>query len=119
MCTDNQLQLKPEWNISLQCVEPGGFRTDWSGPSMQFGEVKSKAYDHMDPKKNAEKRHGTQAGDPAKGARAMYELATMKDPPLRCAIGSDAYQAMQAKLKTYGEEVKKFEKLTISTDVDE
>lgn len=35
-------------------------------------------------------RHGTQAGDPVKGARAMYELAMMKDPPLRCVIGSDA-----------------------------
>lgn len=35
-------------------------------------------------------RHGNQAGDPVKGAKAMYELASMKDPPLRCVIGSDA-----------------------------
>lgn len=86
---------------------------------MQFGEVQNKAYDHMDAKKTAEDRNGTQAGDPAKGARAMYELATMKDPPLRCVIGSDAYKLMQDKLKTYGESVKKFEKLSNSTDVDE
>ncbi|KAJ4388978.1 hypothetical protein N0V93_006440 [Gnomoniopsis smithogilvyi] len=112
-------ELKPEWNVSLQCVEPGGFRTDWSGRSMMFGEVENKAYDHIDPKKNAEGRHGTQAGDPAKGARAMYELATMQDPPLRAVIGSDAYKAMQTKLETYSESVKKFEKLSNSTDVDE
>lgn len=100
-------------------MEPGGFRTDWSGRSMQFGEVENKAYDHMDAKKTAQGRHHTQPGDPAKGASAMYELATMKDPPLRCVIGSDGYKAMQNKLKTYGENVKKFEKLSNSTDVDE
>lgn len=73
----------------------------------------------MDAKKTAQDRNGTQAGDPVKGARAMYELATMKDPPLRCVIGSDAYKAMQGKLKDYGENVKKFEQLSNSTDVDE
>jgi len=39
------------------------------------------------------KRNGTQAGDPAKGARAMWEIAQMQDPPLRTVIGSDAYTA--------------------------
>ncbi|GAM82115.1 hypothetical protein ANO11243_000940 [Dothideomycetidae sp. 11243] len=112
-------EIKPEWNIHVQCVEPGGFRTDWSGRSMQFGEVKNPAYSHMDAKANAEKRNGTQAGDPPKGAAAMYELATMSDPPLRCVIGTDAYAAMQSKLETYGESVKKYEKLSNSTDVDE
>lgn len=36
-------ELKPEWNIKLTCVEPGGFRTDWAGRSMEFGEEKNKA----------------------------------------------------------------------------
>lgn len=112
-------QLKPEWNIHLQLIEPGGFRTDWSGRSMVFGDVKNAAYDHVDPKKNASGRHGTQPGDPTKAARAMYELAVMKDPPLRCAIGSDAYSKMVQKAETYAKEVKKFEKLSNSTDVDE
>lgn len=48
----------------------------------------------------------------------MYELATMEDPPLRCVIGSDAYSAMEQKVETYGKNVKKFEKLSNSTDVD-
>ncbi|PNS15618.1 NADP-dependent 3-hydroxy acid dehydrogenase [Sphaceloma murrayae] len=111
-------ELKPEWNIHVQCVEPGGFRTDWSGRSMDFGEVQNLAYDHIDPRSNAEKRNGTQAGDPAKGAKAMYELAIMKDPPLRCVIGTDAYAAMNTKLDTYSKNVKRFEQLSNSTDVD-
>lgn len=86
---------------------------------MSFGEVENKAYDHMNAKKLAEGRHGTQPGDPVKGARAMYELATMQDPPLRAVIGSDAYKLMQAKVENDGKLVKKFEKLSLSTDVDE
>lgn len=39
-----QQELKPEWNIQLTCIEPGGFRTDWAGRSMAFGEEKNKAY---------------------------------------------------------------------------
>lgn len=42
----------------------------------------------------------------------MWEIAAMDDPPLRVLIGSDAYKGMQNKLKTYGEEVPKYEKLS-------
>jgi NAD(P)-dependent dehydrogenase (short-subunit alcohol dehydrogenase family) len=65
-------ELKPEWNIKLTCIEPGGFRTDWAGRSMVFGEKKDKSgwYDHINAEETMGKRHGTQAGDPVKGARA-------------------------------------------------
>lgn len=64
-------------------------------------------------------RHGTQAGDPLKGARAMYILATMPDPPLRVVIGSDAYKAVMNKIERYEENYRKYEELSNSTDVDE
>ncbi|KAK4686882.1 hypothetical protein P7C73_g3240, partial [Tremellales sp. Uapishka_1] len=111
-------ELKPEWNIKLSCIEPGGFRTDWAGRSMVFGE-RHPAYDHINAKANAEKRNGTQPGDPAKGAAAMYEFAIMQDPPLRAAVGTDAYQRIMKKLDTYKENYPKYEKLSNSTDVDE
>lgn len=63
-------------------------------------------------------RNGTQAGEPAKGARAMWELAHYDEPPLRVVIGSDAYKAINNKIKTYGELYPKYEKLSNSTDVD-
>lgn len=59
---------------------------------MAFAEKRHPAYDHLDARKKAEGRHMTQAGDPIKGAKAMYDLAVMKDPPLRIVIGSDAYK---------------------------
>lgn len=84
---------------------------------MDFGEKKT-PYDHLNARETMGNRHGTQAGDPIKGAQAFYELAVMKDPPLRCIVGTDAYKAINEKLDTYRENVKKYEKLSTSTDVD-
>ena len=111
-------EVKPEWDIRFTCVEPGGFRTDWAGRSMAFPETRHPAYEHIDARKAMGARHGAQAGDPIKGAQAMYELAIMKDPPLRVVIGSDAYKAIMTKIKTYSENYKKYEQLSNSTDVD-
>ena len=111
-------EVKPEWGIKFTCVEPGGFRTDWAGRSMAFPEKRHPAYDHIDARKAMGDRHGTQAGDPIKGAKAMYELAVMKDPPLRIVIGSDAYKAVMTKIDTYSQNYKKYEQLSNSTDVD-
>jgi hypothetical protein len=47
----------------------------------------------------------------------MYELAVMKNPPLRVVIGSDAYKAIMEKIQKYGENYKKYEKISNSTDV--
>ncbi|KAK2625443.1 hypothetical protein QTJ16_004755 [Diplocarpon rosae] len=111
-------EVKPEWGIKFTCIEPGGFRTDWAGRSMAFPEKRHPAYDHIDAKAQMEKRNGTQAGEPAKGAKAMYELAILEDPPLRVVIGTDAYKAIYGKLKEYDENYKKYEKISNSTDVD-
>ncbi|MCJ1391443.1 hypothetical protein MMC18_004307 [Xylographa bjoerkii] len=99
-------EVKPEWKIKFTCVEPGGFR-------YEIGQ------DHINAKEAMGKRNGKQAGDPKKGARAMYELAVMEDPPLRVVIGSDAYQGVMSKLETYKENYTKYEKLSKSTDVDD
>jgi len=111
-------ELKPEWNIKLTCIEPGGFRTDWAGRSMDFGEKKT-AYDHINAKKTMGERHGTQVGDPVKGARAFWDIAKMDDPPLRVVVGSDAYKAVMEKIELYGKEYPKYKELSNSTDVDE
>ncbi|KAM0754015.1 NAD(P)-binding protein [Meredithblackwellia eburnea MCA 4105] len=112
-------EVKPEWGIKFTCIEPGGFRTDWAGPSMIFGKKLSPdPYDHLDARATMGARHGNQGGDPVKGAQAMYKLALLPDPPLRVLLGSDAYAAMETKLKTYSERVKAYEEITKSTDVD-
>lgn len=42
----------------------------------------------------------------------VWEIAKMDDPPLRVVIGSDAYQKINEKIKTYGELYPKYEKLS-------
>lgn len=110
-------ELKPEWNIHVQCVEPGGFRTDWAGRSMDFA-ARHPSYDHIDARAQMEKNHMSQAGDPVKGAKALYEFAIMDDPPLRSVMGSDAYAAIFDKCQKTAENQKKYEQLANSTDVD-
>ena len=113
-------EVKPEWGIKFTLVEPGGFRTDWAGRSMDFPEEKKPEYDHLDAKETMTKRHGVQAGDPKKGAEAMYRLATLEEPPLRFVIGTDAYEAIHDKIKTYQElySRKDLSEIANSTDVD-
>ena len=111
-------EMKPEWGIHIMAIEPGGFRTDWSGRSMTFPD-KHPAYDHIDARANMKKRHGTQAGDPKKAAPAMYEFAVMDNPPLRMCIGSDAYGGMMGKIDGIGENYTKYEKIAKSTDHDD
>ncbi|KAK5251874.1 hypothetical protein LTR16_005588, partial [Cryomyces antarcticus] len=53
-------EVKPEWNIRFTLIEPGGFRTDFSGRSMAVAEAKVAAYDHIDVRANMRERHGTQ-----------------------------------------------------------
>lgn len=92
-------------------------RTDWAGRSMAFAE-RHPAYDHMNAQKAMGKRHGNQAGDPVKGAKAMYKLASMKEPPLRVVIGSDAYAGVMNKIEQYEQNYRRFERLSNETDVD-
>jgi NAD(P)-dependent dehydrogenase (short-subunit alcohol dehydrogenase family) len=111
-------ELNPEWGIHFTLIEPGGFRTDWAGRSMEFAANKNPAYNHIDTKAFMSKRNGTQAGDPKKGAQVFYDLAVMEDPPLRCIVGTDAFAIMNQVIQKYSGNLKKYEKLSNSTDAE-
>ncbi len=85
--------------------------TDWAGRSMVFAD-RHPAYDHMDAKKSMTERNGKQAGDPKKAAKAMYEFATMEEPPLRVVVGTDAYSLVMDKIENYQKNYKKYEKIS-------
>ncbi|PYH92283.1 NAD(P)-binding protein [Aspergillus ellipticus CBS 707.79] len=110
-------EVKPEWGIKFTCLEPGGFRTDWAGRSMAFTD-RHPAYAHLDTRAIMEARHGAQPGDPRKAAKAFYELAVMENPPLRVLLGTDAYPAILARLDSEKESFMKYEKISMSTDVE-
>jgi hypothetical protein len=85
---------------------------------MHFPNSRLAEYDHLDARERIRKRHGTQVGDPTKASKALYELAVMENPPLRVALGSDAYQVVMKKLEEYQLEYTKSKDFSHSTDID-
>ncbi|KAJ8105606.1 hypothetical protein ONZ43_g7362 [Nemania bipapillata] len=82
-------EMKPEWNIRLTCVEPGGFRTEWAHKNMHFRHPEQilSAYGHLSAEEVMKTMGEQQVGDPVKGAAAIHQLAHMQNPPLRCLLG--------------------------------
>ena len=114
------LELKPEWNIHLTCIEPGGFRTQWVGGNLSFRDPRAKleAYEHLDAEQAMKAVARAQIGDPSKGAAAIYELALVEKPPLRCLLGSEAFETMRTAFREREESYRAFEDVALPVDID-
>jgi NAD(P)-dependent dehydrogenase (short-subunit alcohol dehydrogenase family) len=78
-----------EFDIAVTLIEPGGFATDWSGPSAKHSEALG-AYDEARAKREEQRRQQVAAGgagDPTASAAAVLELVDAEEPPLRCFFG--------------------------------
>ncbi|MDF7658742.1 oxidoreductase [Erwiniaceae bacterium L1_54_6] len=104
--------------IFVTAVAPGSFRTDWAGRSMVRSERSIADYDALfDPIRQARvEKSGKQLGDPQKAALAMLDIIASDNPPAHLLLGSDALALVQDKLTTLNEDIKRWEKLTRSTD---
>jgi NAD(P)-dependent dehydrogenase (short-subunit alcohol dehydrogenase family) len=90
------------FGIRTMIVEPGFFRTELLTPaSTTFGELSIADYDQARARINAfwTSMNGQQAGDPAKLARALVQLADSPEPPLRWAAGEDVVEAVEDKAR--------------------
>src|SRR5439155_2544319 len=90
------------YGIRTMIVEPGFFRTALLTPeSTSFGELSIDDY----AERTAETipawqaMNGQQAGDPAKLARALVQLADSDEPPLRWVAGEDAVEQVEQKAR--------------------
>ena len=77
-------------------IEPGAFRTDWGGSSMQIADHGT----DYDATVGALARHlrqttGSEPGDPDRAAQAILTIAEKPDPPLRLLLGGSAYRTAQ------------------------
>jgi NAD(P)-dependent dehydrogenase (short-subunit alcohol dehydrogenase family) len=83
-------EVKP-FGIDVVIVEPGGFRTDWQGSSMQLHPA-GPDYDQTVGEFNRmrEKTNGTQPGDPVRGARVIVDVVDAPQPPRRLLLGAQA-----------------------------
>src|SRR6202012_2442120 len=69
--------------ITVTVVEPGAFRTDFAGRSLVQSATVINDYADTAGKRRKENdtMHGTQAGDPAKGAAAIITAVESGEPP--------------------------------------
>lgn len=117
--------LTPEvapFGISTMLVEPGFFRTELLTPeSTSYAEPSIDDY--------AEKTrqtitawngmNGLQGGDPAKLARALIQLASQDEPPLRWAAGADAVEDLEQKAQRLLAQADAYRDLSSSLALDD
>jgi NAD(P)-dependent dehydrogenase (short-subunit alcohol dehydrogenase family) len=75
-----------EFGIKVTLVEPGGFSTDWAGPSSKRSEP-LEAYDALRGRQE-QWRAGRVPGDPASSAAAIMRVVDADPPPLRVFFGT-------------------------------
>jgi len=113
-------ELAP-FGIRVTIVEPGPFRTDFlSARSLRVVAQALPDYDDMRSRMLAAfaERNGKQAGDPAKLARAMVEMAGSAKPPLRFLAGSQAFDMGVPKLEEMRKDITAWEAASRATDGD-
>ncbi|GAB7192922.1 oxidoreductase [Kineococcus sp. NUM-3379] len=110
-------ELQP-LGISVTVVEPGGFRTDFAGRSLtQSAEPIADYAGTAGPRRKERDRvHGTQPGDPAKAARAVITAVEAPEPPALLLLGTDALAAFEGVLDAQRAELEKWRELSAGTD---
>lgn len=103
--------------VKVTIVEPGGFRTDFAGASTSLKEGRPD-YDAVVGATARRQRayDGHQPGDPTRAAQAIIRIASTKSPPLRVALGTDAFNAIEQADRDRLEERATWQDLTRSTD---
>ena len=106
------------FGIGVTVVEPGGFRTDFRGPSMKASGIRLTDYAETAGKArdNLLAAHGQQLGDPILGATAIITALEAAQPPLHLVIGGDALDLIRQKLSDLNRDLDKRESLSRSTN---
>ncbi len=109
------------FGIRVTVIEPGFFRTDFlDQSSARFADPRIADYADFSAKMRAgyDERNHAQAGDPAKLAAVMLDLAGGETPPFRFPAGSDAVEIAQGKIASRQTELDRWRALAATTDGD-
>jgi NAD(P)-dependent dehydrogenase (short-subunit alcohol dehydrogenase family) len=104
--------------IAVMVVEPGGFRTDFAGRSLQ--QSAEPIPDYADTagrrRKEHDTAHGNQPGDPARAAQAILRTVDAPQPPFLLLLGKDALAGFRGELDARRKELEDWEDVSASTD---
>ncbi|MEU0071042.1 hypothetical protein ABZ027_16080 [Streptomyces sp. NPDC006332] len=99
-------------------MEPGAFRTYWSGPSMR--QSATQIDDYADTagarRKSTLDTYGHQPGDPERAAAAIIEAVRSENPPLRLLLGRVALDVAMSRLDTLRTHFSAWREVTLSAD---
>jgi short-subunit dehydrogenase len=87
--------------IKVTCVEPGPFRTDWAGRSLQqrlptIADYQDTVSARLETTANYS---GKQPGDPVRAAEAIIKVIEANNPPKHLVLGAIALDGIREKLK--------------------
>jgi NAD(P)-dependent dehydrogenase (short-subunit alcohol dehydrogenase family) len=92
-------EVKP-LGLQVTCVEPGPFRTDWAGRSLQ--QTPSTIADYAETAgarlKSTSEASGKQPGDPVRAGQAMIDIALQPDAPRHLVLGKFGYDTVTKRL---------------------
>lgn len=104
--------------IDVVTVQPGAFRTDWSGRSMQRSGQRIEDYaesvgSRLDMIAAID---GKQPGDPVRAAQVFVDLATMKNPPAQLVLGAGLLQTYRERLTDIQARLGDWEAVSVSAE---
>jgi NAD(P)-dependent dehydrogenase (short-subunit alcohol dehydrogenase family) len=113
-------EVKP-FGITVSIVSPGYFRTEFLDASLGVPKNEIEAYKLVRESQQTHMQsiNHNQAGDPAKAAKVMIEIAEQKEPALHVFLGKDAYQFAGAKIKSVQQDMATVKELATATDFDQ
>lgn len=117
--------LTPEvapFGIRTMLVEPGFFRTELLTPeSTHYAEPTIEDYAEKTRQTVAawNSMNGLQGGDPAKLAKALVQLVSQDEPPLRWAAGTDAVEDLEQKARRLLAQADAYRELSSSLAYDD
>jgi NAD(P)-dependent dehydrogenase (short-subunit alcohol dehydrogenase family) len=104
--------------IGVTCVEPGPFRTDWSGRSLR--QTPNKIADYAETAGarliRAKQVSGTQVGDPGRASDIMIALTQQPKAPARIVLGAWGFDQVINVMETRLQELRRQKDISLSAD---
>ena len=104
--------------LAVIIVEPGPFRTEFLGRSINTARNQIPAYAETSGKLRAYRdgNNGKQAGDPEKAVAVILKAVDAEQPPLHLPLGPIAYGIAEKKLAAFKQDMDAWRDAAIATD---
>ena len=114
------IELEP-LGVKVLIVEPGPFRTDWSGRSLLESKTVIKDYEPTAGKRRQQSHEnsGKQVGDPVRAGKAILKAVESSKPPLHLVLGKPALGLAYKKLEAVKKDLDAWQATTLGADFPE